>query len=332
MLRFLGIGLLLFAFLPFRSTGKNVQDSLWHSYLKTKNPKQKTEIVIRIGEEYDLKNDLVSRDSVFDIALNDIYIKTEDSLLFILYRWYFEKDEEYFTDRASDYAKNFTEIAAKYEDNINSYYSYFAKAKLALYQFNTAQALEYAGQAFYYASLSENIDIKVNAMILLGYSLDWSNKKVEAFRKYIDALYLSKKSEKQDLILKCYNSLASFYYRIYNLGKAKEYVTEQYKILYQQSPLDSLALIRLDITNAHYLFENKERYAAENVAKRILDYTMRHGYEKLEQKIFVVYRTYLIDNGYLKTSQTYIQINILMSSRKFPPIIRRCTIALKLLF
>lgn len=281
-------------------SGKNSEDSMWAAYKKAHKPNEQVKMLLALADQYDLRNDMDGRDSIFDLAVDNINIKTTDSLLVKLYTWYFDKEEEYFTDRAIDHVKNFTGLNNKNNNNTAFYNSYYAKAKLALYQYNTKDALESAGEAFYYASLTNNPEIKVKAMLLLGNCLELSNKKVEAFKKYTDALYLSKENENNDLIYRSYQSLASFYFLIDNIEKAKEYKTEQFRILQAQPALDSLKFIKLSINLAGFLFYNKEEQQAEKITKVVLEYAVRHNYIRFKVLMFGTYRTYLINNGNFK--------------------------------
>ncbi|HYD22309.1 MAG TPA: hypothetical protein VEB40_12590, partial [Flavipsychrobacter sp.] len=134
-----------------------------------------------------MRDDIEGRDSIFDLALGDLYTRAPDSLQVELYNWYFDREEEYFTDRAKDYVRNFVELVNKHRSNVWFSNVYYAKSKLALYLFNTKDAIESASQAFYYASLTNNPELEIKSMLLLGTSLESNNKKVEAFKKYIDA-------------------------------------------------------------------------------------------------------------------------------------------------
>ncbi len=300
MYKYLKTCVLLILLLPATLMGRDIKDSLWHVYKTAEKPDKKINALLSIASEYDLANDVKGRDSIFDIALDDLTVKTQDTLLIDLYNWYFDREEEYFTERSIDYARDLDEIVRKYNKNSWFCLNRRAAAKVLLYQYKDNEALEAANQAFYYASLGNDPVLKVRTMLLLGYCLDKNEKKIEAFKKYTDALYLSRKIENSDLVYMCYEYLGTFYYLIDNREKAKEYGTEQYKILLEQHPIDSLALMRLNVTFASYLFDNKEQEAGEKLTWQALNYTIRHGYKRLKQKTFITYRTFLINNSRFK--------------------------------
>lgn len=276
----------------------NQADSLWRIYRTSKSVVEQKNALFRLGEVYELKNNAKGRDSLIDIAVDDASHKAHDSILIELYHQYFEKDEVAYTDRAIDYSKSLSELVEKHRNNKWLSYAYSAKAKICLYRFDNKGALENASEAYYYAGLASNDQLKVKAMLLLGVSLENNNKKIEAFKKYTDALYLSKKLEDDRLIYVCYQKLASFYYLIDNRKKAKEYVSEQFKILEKQEQFDSVEYTKLNIVYATYLFDNNERVAAEKITQQVLAYSEIHGYTQLKQLIFSIYRTYLINEGH----------------------------------
>lgn len=260
----------------------------------------KINALLATANEYDLRNDIDGRDSLFDAALEYATLSSEDTQIVKIYNRYFEQTEEYFTERAIFYAKNLRQLADKKNDNSWHAYGYIASAKVSLYRNKVKEALDDAGQAFYYASLTANPALKVRTMLLMGSCLELSNKKVEAFRKYTDALYLSRKSENEELIFTCYQYLAAFYFLIDNMEKAKEYKMEQFKMLQAEHEVDSVRFIKLSLNLAGFLFDNNERQPAEKITEKVLDYTFRHRYERLNQLMFITYRTYLINNGYFE--------------------------------
>lgn len=272
-------------------------DSKASEHNKENKQDEKIEKLLAAANIYDLRNDLKTRDSLFDIAIELAGLSSEDSVVVNIYNHYFENPEEYFTDNAISYAKSLTELSNKHNNTVWHSYSYIAATKVDLYNGNNKAALENAGQAFYYASITKNTVLKVRTMLLLGNCLELNNKKVEAFKKYTDALYLSRESEDNGLIYNCYQYLASFYSLIDNMEKAKEYKNEQFKILLAHQPIDSVKFIKLSINLAGFLFDNNERVPAEKLINRSLNFTIRHDYIRLKQLTFITYRTYLINNS-----------------------------------
>lgn len=274
-------------------------DALWEKIHKSKNASEKSELFIRIADEYDLQNHLDQRDSVLDLALEDIHIRVQDSLVIKLYNWYFDKEEEYFTVSTSEYVRKLGELSRKRNDNKWHSFFYQAEAKNHLFNYNIRQALESASQAFYYASQCNDQELTVKAMLLMGYCLEKNNKKIEAFKKHTDALHLSRQLENKKLVYLAYQNLASFYYLIDNREKAKEYVAEQRSILFESTEMDSLQLVKLNINLITYQFDNNEKKQAQKLTREILDYSDRHEYKKLADRTLSIYRTYLINHNLL---------------------------------
>lgn len=293
-MRFNGSIVFILLFLLYSFTGRA------EKHEKREPQADKINDLLATANEYDLRNDIDGRDSLFDAALEYAALSSEDSQLVKIYSRYFENPEEYFTDRAVSYAKNLKQLANKQNDNSWHSYAYIASAKVNLYKNKVKEALDDAGQAFYYASLTVNPTLKVRTMLLMGSCLELSNKKVEAFKKYTDALYLSRKSDRDDLIFTCYQHLASFYSLIDNMEKAKEYKMAQFKMLQKEYEVDSVRFIKLSLNLAGFLFDNNEREPAEKITRHALEYSIRHNYTRFKVILFGTYRTYLINNGYFK--------------------------------
>ncbi len=143
----------------------------------------------------------------------------------------------------------------------------------------------------------------VHTLLLLGKCYELSGEKMEAFRCYLNARYAASRrgnEAEQSMVLE---SLATFYARVEDFAKAKEYYQKQL-VLDRRRNIDSAALMRTEIFLANMQFENAEESQAHLRIRRVIRYAGRQPNQRLLTDAFTIIRSYLVDHGKIGELET----------------------------
>jgi hypothetical protein len=272
---------------------------LWNSYrgVSSGNRSQSIDILFDISRASDKTNNRTIRDSALNLAMETALMSGSEELMMTFYISFFSLDSATYGKDAEDYAKQMLVIARNHNNDNWLYEAYSAIAASNVAKTQYDQALENSGKAYYYANQTGNYSYEVKSMLLYGSCLELNNRKTEAFRNYMDALFRAERRKNDSLISKCYESLASFYVLINKYEKAKYYKINQINIITSQEQFDSVAVMNGNIELATILFSNKENPYAEKLLQRVLDYARRHNNDGLRKNAFSIYRFGLISAG-----------------------------------
>src|ERR1044072_3234716 len=186
---------LILVFLPQILNARDLNaeiNSSWLLYGKEKNLTKRLDYLYSIGDKYLCLEKIGKRDSVFELAVDEASLK--DSAAFKVYDQYFSVDPELLSsDIATTYGKSMLEIANDGNQNELYYKAYSALAIANVLTRHYDAAIDYANKAYYHASQTGDERIKGKSILILGYSKENNNKKIEAFRNYMDALFIGEK-------------------------------------------------------------------------------------------------------------------------------------------
>jgi hypothetical protein len=289
---------LIFIFLGINCCGISHADSLWQQLASQTTNIERVHLLLQLAE-LDLYT-ADKKDSINGLAINEAKASGNNELMMQAYRSYFRNNELSNTDIAAVYAGQMLELAKSNNNNEWYYEAYTAYAKIKLAAYQPVAALDHAGRAYYHVTLLTDDTLKAECMMLYGNCQEQSNQKIEAFRNYINALYLAEKHNNKALILSAFENLSTFYQMIGNFERAKDYKQKQIKLILSDNPVDSITLMNSYSYLAGIFFNNNERSEAEDLTQKILAYAYRKDDIVLLDVTFRAYRSYLIDNNYLK--------------------------------
>lgn len=210
---------------------------------------------------------------------------------------YFSSDESFSSASAPEFARQLEGLVAQSNNEKWLYHVHAIKSGIASAEGNSRESLNEAVRAFYYSSQVADPRLTIDALLLNGGCLEESNRKIEAFRNYMDALYSAETLRDNQLIFKCYEKLSLFYRMINKYERAKMYKLKQFQLLASMPVVDSVALMDLNIDLATILFLNNESRMAEQTLTRILDYGTRNKNAYFKETVFTIYRSTYISNG-----------------------------------
>lgn len=288
-------------FLATQGLAKNLDheiDSL-NKHIDNKELYSRVNSLIRIADDYRFKEMYKKRDSLYDLAIQSTILY--DSISYTVLNKYFSH-VDFFLDALSpelsvEYSKKMLSIANGANNSKWLFEAYRSLAITSIINRKPEDALNYINKAYYHVTLINNEKLKTECIIYLGYCQEKNNKKVEAFRSYMDALYLSEKNNDAKTKINVFDRLSEFYLHLNKYEKAKNYKTEEIKYYLAQQPIDSEILMGLQQDLVQILFHSNENNQAEDLAINIIAYSKKNGYDLYKNEVFRLYRTYLIENS-----------------------------------
>ena len=284
------------------------------------NPANRIKALLEIGKYYELEENRVLADSTADIALEIAQHQANDTLLMIVYNNYFDKEDLWdkqlraFSDneKARQYARSMMGIALNSNNYLWLGMAYSAAAKVAQnVDLKSEEAISSINKAYYYFSQLSGDSLRVRCLLDVGVLQMMSNHKIEAFRSYLDALYIGEKLDDKKIMLSAYQRLSDFFMRIGNYEKAKSYTLKTFPILLSQQPIDSVRLMNAKFNLATILFQNDEANEARKLAREIVAFAKRTNLILLKNAALVIYRSY-----YFKRDQKRELVNLY--TREYP--------------
>ena len=284
---------------PYHSkAGLGETEKLWSEYATERNSAERIKTLLRLS---DLVAEPSKRDSILNLAIDIAQYSLNDSLQMESYLRYFNKEEFTADSTALSYSDNMQRVALKYNSSLWNYHFYYVRASLNQDRHASDVALSDANKAFYYASLTNNEVNKIKCIILLGSCQESNNLKIDAFKNYINALYLADKYQFLNLVFVAEEKLSTYYWAILNFGKAKEYKIKQIELASRIYSNDSSRLMYLYSDLAGYYYYNDEEKQAYNITARVISYADRHNNIDLKKDALLSYRTYLFEKNKLQT-------------------------------
>lgn len=288
--------LLILLVLPNLLTAATL-DSLWAQHNKTTQTEKKIALILSIYNLNKDKTDYKAADSAIELAIDMVRLSGKDSLSVEVYKSYFI-DKNFYLDEdiALEHANEFSNIASRYHNDNWQYWANISVAKVLIEKRNYENAIDKINKANYFAGLTDDPALIVDCYITFGKCQELNNKKIEAFRSYLNALNHAQKVQDHALISKCHQNLSFFYLLISSYERAKEYKIKELAY-YTSTNADSLKIIkRLSDLSIIYYY-NKERKSAEKITNKIVAYAKAHNEKEFFKTALFNHRVYLTENG-----------------------------------
>lgn len=240
------------------------------------------------------------KDSLVIMAHDAAVMAGDEEVLMNFFMRFFSIDSSYESPHAVSFAKQMHQLARRANNDIWLWNAHATTAQIHLLDFAFEDALNDAERAYYFASQTGKPKDEMEAHLLLGTCLERKDRRIEAFRHYLDAMHLAERQGDSTLLARCYERLSYFYLLIEHYEKAKIYKIKQISLLAPSSAIDSTKLMQRNIELASIMFYNGEDVAADRLLRRVLDFNERHESPQLRRDVFVIYRSTLVTNGKLR--------------------------------
>lgn len=277
---------------------------------QTNTTKAKIQVLCTAANKYAEKEDWEANDSLLAIAVEAAELNDNDSLLMSVYRQIFSNRVNNLSNEneVREYVRNMLSIAQASSNNLWLYYSYYADAIINLQFDNSQSAIDKITKANYYVNLVNSDALKAECFLLWGKCLEKTNNKIDAFRNYLNALYLAQKLKNKDLVFQCYNNLSFFYLLIGNYERARDYKIKQFALLPDLKTghdSDKIMSLYSDLSVRYYY--NRERQNAEKITNRIIDYATRTHNADLMDLAVARHINFLTENSLFKEIADFYQ-------------------------
>ena len=271
-------------------------DSLWHIY-NTGGDAYKVNTLLCIAGDYEILNSSKKQDSAFNIAITIAQLTTNDTLQMRVYEDYIQSDDLADNSKSLNYANQMVSLAKNTNNKEWFCRAYQSLASASLNAGAYASATDEANKANEYANLLSNNKLKVRCYLLVGNCAEKRNNKIDAFRNYMNALYLSEKDNDTMSVYDTYDCLYSFFMVLSNYDKARQYKLKQLQLITSDIASDSIRLMNLNNDMALLSYDNNNRTLGEYFTNTVINFATQHGYIQLKYNALAIFRTYLINNG-----------------------------------
>ncbi len=289
----------LLLFFSARCLSQNVTDSLWKAYTISNEPAEKYGVLFALGNHYGHVGDLGNKDSVADMIVDQTTFQRNDTMKVKALRLYFAYKITNL-QQASEYGNELMNLAVQARNNEWIYAAYTARAKIELAKGSIDIACKNMEIAFQNISFTNNERLKAECMLLMGNCQEQNNQKLEAFDHYMRGMYMADMLEDDELLMRAYQYLASFYSYVRNGSKAEEYKLSQLKVLAGMKPFDSLEYMTQMADLADIYFDNNVPISGTQIIRQVLNYADLHHNTTMKDEALTIYRSYLIENNEMK--------------------------------
>jgi len=288
------------------ATGSNVSD-LWAKYSVEKDVNRRIQLLLQIAE-WTAGGE--KKDSILNLAITTAQYNSNDSLVLECYISYFQyqqlKDDTSYINNAEQpdsnalsYAENMRSIAERHGNNKWLFESYYNLASEKVDNQMPNKALGDANKAFYYVNLLDDKRLKIQSILLLGVCNEKLNLKIEAFKNYVNALYMANRDEHNDLIYKSYDRISSFYRQMNNYDKAEEYKKREIELMPRVFGNDSNRLMCLYNDLSDIFYSNDNEVQAQKLTNTVISYAKRNNATGIMRDALRIYRNFLFDRNKL---------------------------------
>lgn len=255
---------------------------------------------IKKANEYDNSSLLAARDSTIINALEYALLQGNDTDRVKIYAAYFSYSSINLNP-SKEYAQNLMDLAKSAFNNEWFYYAWVARAKIETLEtgdFKLASAA--MEKAYHYVLLTNNESEKANCLLAWGYYLENSNRKLDAFNGYQQALYMAEKLNDDNLKLSAYHTLSDFYVNILNNERALEYKQKELQLLGQAAVIDSVTYMTAMMDMSAIFFYKNERSQAELFFHKAMQYAIRTNNLTLKKYGADAHISYLFEHNFLQ--------------------------------
>ncbi|NOX85815.1 MAG: hypothetical protein GXO86_07620 [Chlorobi bacterium] len=288
--------LLLFSPLTglFAFTGEEPEIDLKQPHSTDRDSLRVAELCDQVAFYNRIKNDNRKVDSIGKRAVELATSTFRPGLILMAYNSYIENIDLLANQaKALDYA-----LAAEQISSTVSNISWQWKCALNLAQVymwgnDYDKALGSAYKSLTLASDMNNDAGLIESYLMIGKILERNNRKVEAFRNYLQATKLARQSQDDGLLTECYSELSGFYLANRLFQKAATYKLLQQSMLIKTKPVDSLALMWISYDLQVINLSSDKTIVNEPEVSRVLAFAKRHDNSKLRDYEFSLYRSVL---------------------------------------
>jgi hypothetical protein len=174
-------------------------------------------------------------------------------------------------------------------------YSNLVKVYLSGYDYD--KALEYSYKSLTVSASAENNSLKARSYLDIGKCQEGKNRKIEAFRNYLNAENLAEQVSDSNLLINCFDQLSNFYNLNKLFKKASIIKLRQIELLEKAKQVDSIALMwakydlqEIDVNANSFRLNEKSMM-------EILDFARRWNHKRMTNFEIALIRTYLIESG-----------------------------------
>ncbi len=286
--------LFVISFVLYTVSGYSSVDSLWKEYHKGVCQDVVSDMIFSYYNRINATN---MRDSAMQFIINNEFDKNYTKLNAI-YNSYFKSIKYTDTGFSVRQAKEWVKLSLANKNIEMICHAYNNEFKLLMYFNEIVPACESAEQGSYYSSLSTNKIYKILSLLNTGKCYEFQNRKKDAYRNYLDALYFSLEEKNDALVINSLHTISDFFALNKIFKKAEKY-KELEIVQYTKSAkqIDSSVYYSLLSDLSDYLFDNNELNNANHYSNLVLAYCSRSSNRALLTSQLTIIRSNYFENN-----------------------------------
>lgn len=247
----------------------------------------------------DQKGDAAAADSVAETAVREASSSLRPDILFLAYSTWLESvDLQQYPAKALQYATGAERILSSdpeaRQDQVFRANANLTRTYLARFEYD--RALPYAYRLLSYAGSTGEESRKTEACLLTGRCLEGRNRKIDAFRNYLQATGIAEHSHDPALMKLCYSALSGFYSNAGMYPKAVRYKFMERQILEEENPPDSTAIMWTTY-DLLVIGLKADKQVPQAASGDLLSFAGRHENGRMFDYTLALLRTHYIESG-----------------------------------
>ena len=271
--------------------------SLWTRYHRSGSDSSKVVYLSRLAFFYnDYLSDTHTSDSLADAAIQVAEISLRPALLVLAYNYYLEStDNEACYEKAVNYANKALQ-SCRITDNLPMQWRTCRNlAGVYLAKYNVNNAMLSSNEALAIANGLKNDTLIAESYLYIGKCHEYKNQKLDAFRNFLIARHMAEGIGDPGLLKKCYAQLSRFYNFNKLFDDAIENKQKEGTIILHTTPVDSTALMWIQLELQLIDVLQKSSGLNEQSVKSIIDFSIRTRNDRLKAGEFGLYRQFLLE-------------------------------------
>ena len=272
--------------------------SWWNRYKLAEDDSSKIIYLSKLAFFYnDYLEDTRTSDSLAEGAVQIAEMSLRPGLLLLAYNSYLEStDNAVWYDKSLNYAGKALQTC-RITANLPMQWR-ICKNLTGVYlaRYNLNNAMLSSNEALAIANTLKNDTLIAESYLFIGKCHEYKNQKLDAFRNFLIAKNMAEKIGLPRLIIKCYSQLSRFYNFNKLFDDAIEYKLREGRLIQDQIPVDSVALMWLQYDLQLIDVRQKTKQLNEQSIRRIIDFANRKRNQRLKSWEFGLYRKYLLES------------------------------------
>ena len=291
-------------------------DSINREWMRYKNVTDDSTRVVCLSRlaflYHDYLEDEITADSLSEAAIKVAEMSLSPGLLMQAYNNFLEStdpESDIVYKKAVSYSNKAFQLARITGNLQMRWHTCKNLAQVYLAKFNFNNAMLASNEALAIAHTLKNDTLVAESYLYVGKSHGYKNQKIEAFRNLSKMKEMAEMIGDPGMLRKCYSELSKFYHDNNLFDDAIEYKEKEGHLILNTRPIDSIALMWIQVGLQLIDIQQKNIVLNEQKVKKILDFAIRNRIDRLKVWEFGLYRKHLLELDDIETLYNFFKFD-----------------------